>query len=146
MPGPATPRVTPAAAQVAHEIIRRFDGGATRFELRLDPAELGRVDVRLEVSRDHRVTAVISADTPQALAELSRNARDLEQQLQAAGLDLGETGLSFDLRQQSEGAREAEQSGASSGGGLQTDEAQTQAAPLTARLERWRGVRVDVMA
>ena len=37
----------------------------------------------MEVSRDHRVTAVISADSPQALTELARHARDLEQQLQS---------------------------------------------------------------
>src|SRR5213075_2500843 len=57
----------PAAAQVGGEIIRRFNGQDTSFQLRLDPPELGRVDVRLDVSRDHRVTAVISADSPQAL-------------------------------------------------------------------------------
>jgi flagellar hook-length control protein FliK len=79
-------RAAPAAAQVGREIIRRFDGGSTSFELRLDPADLGRVEVRMEVTRDHRVTAVITADNPQALTELARNARDLEQQLQSAGL------------------------------------------------------------
>ena len=79
----AAVRATPAAAQVAREIVRRFDGGNTSFELRLDPPELGRVEVRIEVSRDHRVTAVISADSPQALTELARHARELEQMLQS---------------------------------------------------------------
>ncbi|MEZ6022856.1 MAG: flagellar hook-length control protein FliK [Hyphomonadaceae bacterium] len=84
---------------MGREIIRRFDGGNTSFELRLDPPELGRVEVRLEVSRDHRVTAMIAADSPQALTELARHARELEQTLQAAGLELSDSGLSFDLRQ-----------------------------------------------
>ncbi|HRO03578.1 MAG TPA: flagellar hook-length control protein FliK, partial [Terricaulis sp.] len=142
----AAARAAPAAAQVSREIIRRFDGGNSRFELRLDPPELGRVEVKLEVSRDHRVNAVISADNPQALNDLMRHARELEQSLQAAGLDLGDNGLSFDLRQGEEGAADAERSDAR-GGGLGDDDTQeTVSAPQTARLERWRGMRIDVMA
>src|SRR5262249_3634206 len=62
----------PVATQVGGEIIRRFNGQDTSFQLRLDPPDLGRVDVRLDVSRDHRVTAIISADNPQALSDLAR--------------------------------------------------------------------------
>lgn len=145
----STARAAPAAAQVSREIIRRFDGGNTRFELRLDPPELGRVEVRLEVTRDHRVTAVISADNPQALTDLARHARELEQSLQSAGLNLSENGLSFDLRQGGEGARETERDSASARGGANAGEDETASAnapPQTARLERWRGMRIDVMA
>ena len=132
------------AAQVAREIVRRFDSGNTRFELRLDPPEMGRVEVRLDVSRDHRVTAVIAADSPQALTELARHARDLEQMLQGAGLELGDNGLSFDLRQGSERAETAEFSDAIGERASQLEDT----APVAARplgYERWRGVRVDVM-
>ena len=139
-------RTAPAASQVAREIVRRFDGENTRFELRLDPPELGRVEVRLEVSRDHRVTAIVAADSPQALAELARHARELEQTLQSAGLQLSDNGLSFDLRQSRDDASgEAENSGR---GANSTSEDTLAEAPVTARplgLERWRGVRVDVM-
>lgn len=138
-------RAAPAVAQVAREIVRRFDGESTRFELRLDPPELGRVEVRLEVSRDHRVTAVVAADSPQALSELARHARELEQTLQSAGLELSDNGLSFDLRQSRDDADEA-----ASGNGRGSDSGETANAdaPAVARpigLERWRGVRVDVM-
>jgi flagellar hook-length control protein FliK len=137
-------RAAPAAHQVAREIVRKFNGGNTRFELRLDPPELGRVEVRLDVSRDHRVTAVIAADSPQALTELARHARDLEQMLQGAGLELSDNGLSFDLRQGSERAESAEFSGLGSDGVAHVEDA----APVAARplgYERWRGVRVDMM-
>jgi len=141
-------RAAPAAAQVSREIIRRFDGGSTRFELRLDPPELGRVEVRLEVTRDHRVTALISADNPQALAELARHARDLEQSLQSAGLELGDDGLSFDLRQGDDDTSEAAGDSARTGGanGEPNGEDNQIAPQQTARLERWRGMRIDVMA
>ncbi|MEZ5958944.1 MAG: flagellar hook-length control protein FliK [Hyphomonadaceae bacterium] len=135
------------ATQVGREIIRRFDGANTSFELRLDPAELGRVEVRMEVTRDHRVTAVITADNPQALTELARHGRELEAQLQSAGLQLGENGLSFDLRQGSQGG-DAEHANASTRGG-DGDEALSEQPPApVARpigYERWRGVRVDMM-
>jgi len=142
----AATRTTPAASQVAREIIRRFDGENTRFELRLDPPELGRVEVRLEVSRDNRVNAVIAADSPSALSELSRHSRDLEAALQSAGLELGDNGLSFDLRQGSEGSDESAGSDSNARGAAASDDAQ-QAPPAARPLgyERWRGVRVDVM-
>lgn len=139
-------RAAPAGAQVAREIIRRFDGGGARFELRLDPPELGRVEVRLDVTRDHRVTAVVAAESPQALAELMRHARDLEQTLQSAGLQLSENGLSFDLRQRD---RSFEPTGDDARGGAGgADDQAHEAPPLTARplgYERWRGARVDLM-
>lgn len=140
-------RAAPAAAQVGREIIRRFDGGNTNFELRLDPAELGRVEVRMEVTRDHRVTAVITADNPQALTELARNARELEQQLQSAGLQLGENGLSFDLRQgtQGGGSEEASNNARGSSGEETLTEQQPAQAARPIGYERWRGVRVDMM-
>jgi hypothetical protein len=143
----AVARAAPAAWQVGREIVRRFNGESTRFELRLDPPELGRVEVRLDVSRDHRVTAVVAADSPQALAELSRHARELEAALQSAGLQLNDNGLSFDLSRQREGG-DTEQAQGASGANTESDETQ-EAASLLARpigLERWRGVRVDVMA
>lgn len=141
-------RAAPAATQVAQEIVRRFNGDSTKFELRLDPPELGRVEVKLEVTRDHKVTAVVSADSPQALTELARHARDLEQSLQSAGLELTENGLSFDLRQSREDAQDASGEGGRGAHAQNDDDALEQTAPLARPigLERWRGVRVDVMA
>lgn len=139
-------RAAPAAHQVGREIVRRFNGENTRFELRLDPPELGRVEVRLEVSRDNRVTAIVAADNPQALSELSRGARELEQALQSAGLDLSEDGLSFDLTDQRQRFTDDDQSKPR---GLRDSEAEPAATPVSARplgLDRWRGVRVDLVA
>lgn len=142
----AATRTAPAGAQVAREIVRRFDGDTTKFEMRLDPPELGRVEVRMEVTRDHKVTAVLAADSPQTLTELARHARELEQTLQSAGLELAENGLSFDLRQ---GGDDASQSNSDEGPRLAASESEIEDSAPLARpigLERWRGVRVDVMA
>ncbi|MBN8605387.1 MAG: flagellar hook-length control protein FliK [Caulobacterales bacterium] len=142
----AAARTTPAGAQVAREIVRRFDGETTKFEMRLDPPELGRVEVRMEVTRDHKVTAVLAADSPQALTELMRHARELEQTLQSAGLELAENGLSFDLRQ---GGDDASQAHGDDNPRIASSEPEIEDSAPPARpigLERWRGVRVDVMA
>lgn len=146
-------RVAPAAAQVGGEIIRRFNGHDTSFQLRLDPPELGRVDVRIDVSRDHRVTAVISADSPQALSDLARGARDLQQALQSAGLDVADDGLRFDLSSNGQGnsfgqtQAQQDQSALRAANTLAAESIAPEATasrPLS--IDRWRGARVDLVA
>jgi flagellar hook-length control protein FliK len=94
----AMARFTPrAAAQLAAQITQRFNNGSRVFDIRLDPAELGRVDVRLELMPDQRVHAILTAERGETLAELQRSARDLEQALKEAGLELADSGLEFQL-------------------------------------------------
>ncbi|MHA6289058.1 flagellar hook-length control protein FliK [Maricaulis sp. CAU 1757] len=85
------------APQLAGQISRQFQQGNKVFDIRLDPAELGKVDVRLELRADNRVHAVLTAERPETLVELQRTARDLERALQDAGLDLAEDGLEFEM-------------------------------------------------
>ena len=97
--GANLPRFAPHTAQhLAGQITRQFNNGQRVFDIRLDPAELGKVDVRLELRADNRVHAVLSAERPETLAELQRAARDLERSLNEAGLELAEEGLTFQLR------------------------------------------------
>lgn len=96
--GANLPRFAPHTAQhLAGQITRQFNNGQRVFDIRLDPAELGKVDVRLELRADNRVHAVLSAERPETLAELQRAARDLERSLNEAGLELAEEGLTFQL-------------------------------------------------
>jgi flagellar hook-length control protein FliK len=139
-------RTLPAHTQIGREIVRRFDGENTRFELRLDPPELGRVEIKLEVSRDHRVNAVVTTDNPQALADLTRSARELASALHSAGLELNENGLSFNLSQQQ--SQFAEQESNKRGAHQNTPTEIEPAAQPTQRLtlESWRGGRIDLVA
>ena len=101
-PGTAagTARFTPAnAGTLAAQIASRFQNGERRFEIRMDPPELGRVEVKLHVSNDNRVQAVLSADRPETLQDMRQHIRELERALAEAGLDLSEDGLSFELSQ-----------------------------------------------
>lgn len=96
----------------AMNLLRRFEGGARAFQLRLDPPELGKVEVKLTLGPDRSVEAVVTTERPEALAELQRAARDLAAALQEAGLDLIEGGLSFQL----------DQSGQDQAGGQSSDQ------------------------
>ncbi|KAA5802182.1 hypothetical protein F1654_10090 [Alkalicaulis satelles] len=97
-PPGAPARFAPHTPQhLAAQIVRRHVEGARVFEIRLDPPQLGRVGVRLEMGADQTVKAVLSAERPDTLSELQRSARDLEKALSEAGLQLGENALSFSL-------------------------------------------------
>jgi len=84
---------------LAVQIARKFDEGSSQFEISLHPAELGKVDVSLNVSQDGRVHAVLRAERAETLDLLRQDARSLEAQLRQAGLDVGSNSLSFQLSQ-----------------------------------------------
>jgi flagellar hook-length control protein FliK len=85
---------------LAAAMMRRYNNGMKEFTLRLDPPELGRVDVRLTVGANKKVRAVVSTDRPEALSDLTRSARDLTRALMESGLELEENGLSFSMNDQ----------------------------------------------
>ncbi|GIU66221.1 flagellar hook-length control protein FliK [Candidatus Phycosocius spiralis] len=85
---------------LAAAMMRRYNNGMKEFTLRLDPPELGRVDVRLTVSANKKVRAVVSTDRAEALNDLTRSARDLARALMDSGLELEENGLSFSMSDQ----------------------------------------------
>jgi flagellar hook-length control protein FliK len=96
--GPATAPQLPINAIAAH-ISSQFVHGNRRFDIRLDPPELGRVDVRLRISRDGTVTTHLVVEKSETLDLLQRDARALERALQDTGLDAGDGGLSFSLKE-----------------------------------------------
>jgi len=83
-------------ATLAAQILKKLDSRTTRFDMALDPAGLGRVDVRLEVNAHGRVTAAMAFDNPHAAAELRGRANELTRMLEQAGFDVT-GGLSFDV-------------------------------------------------
>ena len=93
------PRPNLPVQDLAVQIARQFEAGASRFKIRLDPPELGRVDVRLEIGDDGIVRAHMSADRPETLDLLQRDAKALERALQNLGLNRDGEMLDFSLRQ-----------------------------------------------
>lgn len=93
----AAPATTPSL-QIAMHIARAAQDGTNKLSVRLDPAELGRVEVRLEVGHDGRVQALVSAERQETLDMLQRDARDLARALKDAGLSADSNDLNFSLR------------------------------------------------
>lgn len=87
------------ANQVALQISRSVQNGTDSFQIRLDPPELGRVDVKLEIAHDGRVSAVVAVDNDQTLQMLLRDQGVLERALQEAGLKTDSGSLNFSLSQ-----------------------------------------------
>lgn len=86
------------AEQVAVQVVRAAGQQIDHLQLTLEPADLGRVDVRLELGPDNRLSLVVTADRPETLDLLQRDARALERALQDAGLKTESDSLSFNLR------------------------------------------------
>lgn len=87
-----------ALDQVAASLKQGGKLGLSQIELQLKPAALGTVDVKLELTHDGRVAAVISADRSDTLMQLQRGSGELQQALRDAGLQTDSGSLSFNLR------------------------------------------------
>jgi flagellar hook-length control protein FliK len=73
----------PVAQQIAAAVARASDG---QVEVRLDPPELGRVQIRMETT-DDGVRAVVLAERPETQDLLRRNADQLARDLGSAGFE-----------------------------------------------------------
>lgn len=89
------------ATQVAVEMARNLKNAQTRFQMRFDPPELGRVDVNMKVSADGSVQAHLIVERPETLDMFLRDQRGLERALEAAGLSADSKDLQFSLKQDS---------------------------------------------
>ncbi len=96
---PATAAVPVSALPVT--IAARAKAGSNQFDIRLDPPELGRIDVQLNVDSNGQVTSHVTVDRPETLSLLQSQQPQLERALEQAGLKTADNGLQFSLRDQS---------------------------------------------
>jgi hypothetical protein len=82
------------------EIATRVVAGKRQFEIRLDPPELGRVDVKVDIDSNGNTTTRLVVERSETLDLLKRDSQSLERALQQAGLKTSDSGLEFSLRQQ----------------------------------------------
>jgi flagellar hook-length control protein FliK len=102
-----TPQSAPVSAAqpvpvnaIAVEIASQARAGNSRFEIRLDPPELGRIDVRLDIDNDGNVKSRLVIERADTYDLLRRDQSTLERALQQAGLKTSDNGLEFSLRDQ----------------------------------------------
>jgi flagellar hook-length control protein FliK len=83
---------------IAVEIGMRAMRGAKEFSIRLDPEDLGRIDIKLEISEAGQVQAKLVVERVETLQLLQRDAKTLERAFDQAGLKTNPDGLQFSLR------------------------------------------------
>jgi flagellar hook-length control protein FliK len=93
----AGPAEIPSFDALALKIAAHSAAGDNSFSIRLDPPDLGRIEVNLNVRSDGHAQAELSADKPQTLELLQKDASSLERALKDAGLNLA-GGLAFSLK------------------------------------------------
>ncbi|KAF0229603.1 MAG: flagellar hook-length control [Beijerinckiaceae bacterium] len=114
---PETLRPTPLQ-MLPIEIGMQAVRGVTNFQIRLDPAELGRVDVKLQIRENGEVNASLVVDRVETLQMLRRDASTLQNAFEQAGLKQSPDGLSFSLRGE---GREGQQQDQRAQGGSAVD-------------------------
>jgi hypothetical protein len=95
---PARPTAPPAHEQVAVHVRKAVAEGLDQITIRLNPAELGRIEVKIEIGSDGSLRAAFAADKQMTLDLLKGDSRQLEQALSEAGLKTDAGGLNFSLR------------------------------------------------
>lgn len=90
--------------QVHVAITRASKAEIDRITIQLDPADLGRVDVMMDVRRDGTTHLIVAADRRETLDMLQRDARGLERALQEAGVKADAGSMEFNMRQQQNAA------------------------------------------
>ncbi len=83
---------------IAVEIGMRAMRGSKEFSIRLDPEDLGRIDIKLEISEAGQVQAKLVVERVETLQLLQRDAKTLERAFDQAGLKTNPDGLQFSLR------------------------------------------------
>jgi hypothetical protein len=93
-----TPQRQPVADQVSVQINKAIKAGLDRISIQLRPENLGRVDVKMDISRDGGVSVAVIADSKDTMELLQRDAKELLKALADAGLKAESGDLNFNLR------------------------------------------------
>lgn len=91
---------TVPVAGLAVEIATHAKDGNKSFDIRLDPPELGRIHVRLDIDGKGNVTSHLLVDRADTYDLLRRDFSGLERALNDAGLKTGDNSLQFTMRDQ----------------------------------------------
>lgn len=105
---PSAPVMT-VEDQVSFHIKAMAVDGQRQITVHLEPAELGHVEIRLDVAADGKTHVAVIADNKDTLSMLQRDARALERSLQDAGVKTDAGSLNFSLRGEQQNQQNAQQ-------------------------------------
>jgi len=98
-PPPPPPKPPVPIDQVAVQIKKAIGEGIDKINIKLKPAHLGNVEVKMEIAKDGQLTANIIAERPETLELLQRDVRGLEKALQDGGLKIDTQSFNFNLKE-----------------------------------------------
>ena len=102
---PPTPAAAPAAAQLGPALVAvARPGGGQNITVRLDPAELGRIPIRIERRKDGPTRVTLTAERSQTLDLLVRDQTQLHRALDQAGLPTEGRSVVFRLAETASGS------------------------------------------
>jgi len=97
---PVTPKMI--NEQITIAINKNIQNGKNNFSIRLNPAELGKVDIKLEFMADGKMQAAMTVESEKTLTMLQRDQSTLEKALSDAGIDLADKNMNFSLMKQNQ--------------------------------------------
>ena len=121
----AAPAFTTASSFVREQVFvniqRAVEGKVESLTIKLRPELLGRIEIRLDGDAAGRLQIVVLAERGETLELLQRDARQLEQALQEAGIRTQDQGLQFGLKGQGNAQTEGEAQRQEGGEALSSD-------------------------
>ncbi len=88
----------PATQAVSVSIQKAVKAGEnTDIKMQLDPPELGRVEVKMSIDKDHKTKIVLTAEKPETYMMLQKDAHLLERAMADAGLSADSGDLQFEM-------------------------------------------------
>ena len=121
---PLSPHPQTVSQNIGMQVSRAVSNGQTDFTIRIDPPELGRVNIKISFGNEGSMRAVVTVDTTEALNLLQRDAHVLERALGDMGTKLDQNSLNFSLKDQnSESAQDGLSAKKDDGNGAEFDAA-----------------------
>ncbi len=91
------PTIEAEPEEVVVHVARAATSGKGELQVRLNPAELGSVDVHLEFGDDNTLRVQIRADEGKAIDLLRRHGHELERTLQESGFELTRDAIRYEV-------------------------------------------------
>lgn len=145
--GPHRPNAyTPPGQQMAFHVQRAIQDGNDRVSIQLNPYEMGRIDVQLEIGSEGKLRAKVMVENPATLEMLQKDAKNLEKALQEAGLQTDGDSLTFSLQDSGDQAqqRQDQQDQSGYGTGFASDDVEDEDPAIIAQAQIMEFGRVDV--
>jgi hypothetical protein len=89
--------------------IAKINKGTNKIEITLEPASLGKVDIRFDFTSDGKTNLIVSAERKETLDLLQKDAKYFEKILADSGIKADSGSLSFNMRQQGGGMEQQSQ-------------------------------------